>query len=146
VGNVPGRAEDLEARSYSCGTRPDRVPMEGARRQMRGVRASVASGRTAVAHPPSEMALFRWPGDVQQPGVVTRQLPPADPRGKEKRTDKPCPARDVVKGLSRMKREFHVRFLGGPRGVSPSGYPTGKQARTPLPGVQCPGRHWANVG
>src|SRR4051794_38227347 len=32
------------------------------------------------AHPPSGLALPRWPGHVRQPGVVTRQLPPAETR------------------------------------------------------------------
>jgi len=38
----------------------------------------------------------------------------------------PRPARDVVKGLSRMKREFHVRFLGGWATAMSPGYPTGE--------------------
>ena len=36
---------------------------------------------------PSEMALLRGSGDVRQPGVVARQLPPTEPRAKEKLTD-----------------------------------------------------------
>jgi hypothetical protein len=31
----------------------------------------------------------------------------------------------MAKGLSRMKGNFHVRFLGGWRVVTPSGYPVG---------------------
>ncbi len=36
----------------------------------------------------------------------------------------------MVKGLSRMKGNFHVRFLGGWRVVTLSGYPVGEARRS----------------
>jgi len=83
VGTVSGRTDGLEAGPHSCGTGPDRLFMEESRRQVSGVPAGAAGGRTAVAPPPSGMALFRWTDDVRQPGVVTRQLPPAASRTPE---------------------------------------------------------------
>src|SRR5262249_19229327 len=62
----------------------DRVPLEGARRPVPGVRAMAAKGRAALARPPQEMALLRGVGHVRQPGVVARQLPPTGPCTQEK--------------------------------------------------------------
>src|SRR5262249_21225573 len=42
-----------------------------------------AKGGAALARPPQAMALLRGAGHVQQPGVVARQLSPADPCAKE---------------------------------------------------------------
>src|SRR5215213_11680167 len=57
--------------------------MAGTRRYLPGVPAASTSRGTALAHPPSGLALFRWSGHVRQPGVVAHQLPPADPRTSE---------------------------------------------------------------
>src|SRR5262249_12727272 len=84
VGTVPGGADGLEVGPHPCRTGPDRVPVEGARRPVPGVRAMVAKRGAALARPPQEMALLRGTGHVRQPGVVARQLSPADPCAKEK--------------------------------------------------------------
>src|SRR5947209_2988419 len=79
MGTLPGGEVSLEADPYPGGSRPDRVSLEGTRGTVRDVWAGSSGRRTALAHPPSGLAQSRWPGEVRQLGVVTRQLSPTDP-------------------------------------------------------------------
>src|SRR5262245_4638932 len=80
VGTVPGSKASLEAGADACGEGTDQLSVEGAAGAVRGVWAGAARGRAALAPAPSGLAQPGRAGHVRQPGVVARQLPPADPR------------------------------------------------------------------
>jgi hypothetical protein len=98
--------------------------VEGARRTLWRLRATLAGGRR-VADPPPGQARRRRRGRAGQPGVAPRQLPPADPQPRVWHGIRPRLARGVREGLSCVRRKTHVQFLGEGALATAPPYPTG---------------------
>src|SRR4029077_12179275 len=85
VGTVPGSTAGLATGPNASRSQTDRIPMEGTRGAMRGLRSTAADSRGRLSDPPSDLAQPRRSGHGGQLGVVACQLSSADPRAR--RTD-----------------------------------------------------------
>ena len=86
VGTVPGSTVGLATGPNAGRSQSDRIPMEGTRGTMCGLRSTAADSRGRLSDPSSDLAQPRRSGHGGQHGVAPRQLSSADPRAR--RTDK----------------------------------------------------------
>src|SRR5262249_59108502 len=97
---------------HTRGSGTDALSVGQAARPLRGVWA-VPDGGRGMAPAPSGEAFAGWRRWFGQLGVAACQLPPPTTQpGSWGRTE-PRLARGVCGGLSRMRGNSHVRFLGG---------------------------------
>src|SRR5262249_39654963 len=93
-----------------------------------GVRPSATHRGTALAPPPSGLALLRWSGDARQPGVAARQLPPADPRAEEELMEQAASCEGRWERLEPYEAEVSRTVL---RGRGPTNPPPLRDRRKP---------------
>src|SRR5208337_3736252 len=103
--------------------------LEGARRYLSGLQPEDHHG-DGVAQPPYRVANPWGQGYDREPRAGASELPSTDPQPRV-RCGKAASCKGRSRGLSCMKGNFHVQFLGeGVAATSPP-YPTGETAMSP---------------
>src|SRR5208337_3124137 len=111
--------------------------LEGARRYLSGLQPEDHHG-DGVAQPPYRVANPWGQGYDREPRAGASELPSTDPQPRV-RCGKAASCEGRSRGLSCMKGNFHVQFLGeGVAATSPP-YPTlgGRPPRSTRPGLRC---------